>query len=285
MVNQKFIITLDQKRGPRECEDLNIGATHALVLAMDNLTEDLQIPDEYLMTLQIGSREHRKEGLTGETWKVPVGDFTERALYTQALLENLTTVLNSGQFITNDEGFSASILFTLPEMKGSKQAGGGPGQKIWEHIAKESRCVCEIKNKDKLCCARAIVVVREYAERQAGQQNTSEDIRQARGKNSQQVREAKTLHAEAGVLEGPCGLEEIQKFQEILGPQGFRIIVVDASKGGVSFKGGYISGSREIDSSSEISAGGLERRLESALGWSVFDPRIYEPQLLSPSLL
>lgn len=26
------------------------------------------------MTLQIGSLEHRKEGLTGETWKVPVGD-------------------------------------------------------------------------------------------------------------------------------------------------------------------------------------------------------------------
>ena len=51
-----------------------------------------------------------------------------------------------GQFITNDVGFSALTLFTRPEMKGGKRAGGGPGQKIWEHIAKESRCVCEIKN-------------------------------------------------------------------------------------------------------------------------------------------
>ena len=67
LVNQKFIITLRQKRGPRECEDLNIGATHALAVAMNNLIEDLQIPDEYLMALQIGSTEHRKEGLTGET--------------------------------------------------------------------------------------------------------------------------------------------------------------------------------------------------------------------------
>ena len=86
-----------------------------------------------MMTLQIGSREHRKEGLTGETWKVPVGDFTERALYTQAMLENLSNVLNSGQFITNDVEFSASILFTRPEMKGGKRAGGGPGRKIWGH--------------------------------------------------------------------------------------------------------------------------------------------------------
>ena len=51
------------------------------------------------------------------------------------------------------------------------------------------------------------------------------------------MKEAKKLHAEAGVHEGPCGLEEITKFQEHLGPQGFRIIVVDASKDGMIFKG------------------------------------------------
>ena len=182
LVNQKFIITLDQKFGPREGEDLNIGATYALAVAMDNLINDLQIPDDSLMTLQIGSRERRKEGLTGETWKVPVGDFTERALYTQAMLENLSNVLNNGQFITNDVGFSASILFTRPVMEGSKRAGGGPGQKIWQHIAKQSRCECEIKNKDELCCARAIVVMRENSKRQAGEQNTFENINKDRGK-------------------------------------------------------------------------------------------------------
>ena len=156
--------------------------------------------------------------MKGETWKVPVGDFTERALYTKEMLENLTNVLNSGHFITNDVGFSASILFTRPEMKGGKRAGGGPGQKIWEHIAKESRCVSEIKNKDDLCCARAIVTMREYSKRQAGEQNTFENIKKDRGNNTQQLKEAKKLHAEAGVHEGPCGLEEITKFQEHLGP-------------------------------------------------------------------
>lgn len=149
------------------------------------------------MTLQIGSREHRKEGLTGEIWGVPVGDFTGRAAYAQALLQKLSNVLNSAQFITNDIGFSASVLFTRPEMKGGKRAGGGPGQKSWSHLVEESRCVCEIKNKDSLCCARAIVVMREYAKRQAGEHNTFENIHKDRGKNSQQLKEAKRLHDEA----------------------------------------------------------------------------------------
>ena len=214
---------------------MNIGATHALAVATDNLIEDLKIPEDYWMTLQTGSREHRKEGLTGEAWKVPVGDFTESALYTQSVLSKLSNVSNSGQFITNDIGFSASVLFSRPERKGGKRAGGGPGQKIWDQMAKESKCVCEIKNKDELCCARAIVTMREYTKRQAGQQNTFENIRQDRGKNSQQLKEAKKLHEEAGVPEGPCRLEEIAKFQDYLGPQGYRIIVVDATKGGVIF--------------------------------------------------
>ena len=85
-MNQKFILTLDQKRRQKEDEDLNIGATHAIAVAIDNLVEELKIPDDYWMTLQIGSREHRKEELTGETWKVPAGDFTGRAAYAQALL-------------------------------------------------------------------------------------------------------------------------------------------------------------------------------------------------------
>ena len=73
VVNQKFILTLDQKRGLKENEDLNIGATHAITVGIDKLVEDLKIPDNHWMTLQIGSREHRKEGLTGESWGVPVG--------------------------------------------------------------------------------------------------------------------------------------------------------------------------------------------------------------------
>ena len=113
--------------------------------------------------------------------------------------------MNRGEFITSDVEFSASVLFSRPERKGGKRAGADPGQKIWEKMGKESKCVCEIKNKDSLCCARAIVVMREYAKRQVGEPNTFENIRQDRGKNTQQLKEAKKLHQEANVPEGLCG--------------------------------------------------------------------------------
>ena len=45
------------------------------------------------MTLQIGSKEHQREGHTGETWKVPVGNFTERA----ALTHNTIIPRTNGQ--------------------------------------------------------------------------------------------------------------------------------------------------------------------------------------------
>ena len=45
--------------------------------------------------------------------------------------------------------------------------------------------------------------------------NTFENIRQDRGKNSQQVKEARKLHREASVPEGPCGTEELDKFLRI----------------------------------------------------------------------
>ena len=44
------------------------------------------------------------------------------------------------------------------------------------------------------------------------------------------------LHQEANVVEGPCGYEELEKFQEYLGPQGYQLIVVEHSKCLVIFK-------------------------------------------------
>ena len=236
VVNQRFIITLDQQRGPKPDEDLNIGATHAIVVTVDKLAEE-NMPEDYEMTLQIGSREHIKDGHKGEPWKVPVGDFTKQARFTQQMLKNVSRVLNSGEFISSDIDFSASVLFMKPETKEGKRSGCSPGEKMWKELAKELRCVRDIKNKDELCCARAIVVMREYAKREKGASNSFENIRKDRGKNSQQVKEARKLHREANVPEGPCGAEELDKFQGYLGLQGYKLIVVDAQRGGIIYTG------------------------------------------------
>ena len=55
-----------------------------------------------------------------------------------------------------------------------------------------------------------------------------------------QERWAHLLHQEAGVPEGPCGFEELQKFQDYLGPQGYQLIVVEPSKCLIVFKDAQI---------------------------------------------
>lgn len=235
VINQKFNLSLDQQRAPQDNEDLNIGATHAIATAADQLINELNIPEDYLMTLQIGSKEHQREGLTGETWKVRVGNFTERAAMTQTLLTHLSHVLNSGEFITRDTGFSASLLFMRPEKKGGK-GGDSPGSKIWSKMMNK-HSIIKINNTDELCCARALVVMREHTKREVGEPNAFETIKKNRGENSKQLKEARLLHAEAGVPEGLCGLTEIEKFQDFLGPRGYRIMVLEASRGGLIFEG------------------------------------------------
>lgn len=68
-----------------------------------------------------------------------------------------------------------------------------------------------IKNEDELCAARAIVTMKALADKDP----RYEELR--RGRWSQKIL-AKQLHRESGVLEGPCGLEQIIQIQQFLGP-------------------------------------------------------------------
>lgn len=239
VIDQKFTFTLESMRPPKPEDDLGVEAVAAITQGMDKMIKDIKInPKEYDMALQIGSSEHPKEmGNTGETWHVPVNDYLQRTQLTQSLLGHVARVLNSAEFISSGRGFSATMTLIHNEVKGGKRTGYKPGAKIWQEVVKELRSVCEITNKDELCCGRAIVVMREYAKKQAGEKNTYENIRQDRGENSQQKKEAKKLYKEAGVPEGVCGYEEIQKFQDYLGPQGYQLIVLDPVRCGIIFTG------------------------------------------------
>ena len=204
VIDQKFTFTLDYVRDPKPEEDLGVEAVYALTEGMDTMMEDMEIdPKNYDLALQIGSKEHFKESSnTGETWHIPADDYFNRLQMTQSMLDHIANVLNSGEFISSDRGFSASMTLIRRDVKGGKRAGYKPGSKIWEEVVKELRCVHEIKNKDELCCGRSIVVMREYAKRQAGEKNCYDNVRQNRGKKTQQLKLAKQLYKAAGVPEG-----------------------------------------------------------------------------------
>ena len=81
---------------------------------------------------------------------------------------------------------------------------------------KNKNCMIKIKNTDQICCARAIVTMKEYVDGDPQKQ-----YRNLRDGGLIQERLAKQLHQETGVPEGPCGYEELEKFQTFLGPQGY----------------------------------------------------------------
>ena len=239
VIDQKLTFTREQVREPEAEEDLGVAAVQAITKGIDSVIEDMKVdPSKYDLALQIGSTEHRKEsGPTGETWHVPADNYVKRLTMTQTLLRHMASVINSGEFISSDRGFSTSIALIRREVKGGKRSGYKPGARIWSEVAKELKSVHVITNEDDLCCGRAIVVMREHSKKQAGEPNTFDTIRRDRGKTSQQLKEAQKLYREAGVPEGLCGNEEIQKFQDYLGPQGYQLIVVDPARGGVIFTG------------------------------------------------
>jgi len=104
--------------------------------------------------------------------------------------------------------FYAELLFFRNRGRGS----GCNGKKFkvcgisYEQMLKKKRCIIEIKNKDELCAALAIVTMKAKADSDPEYQ----EIR--KGWGFQKVL-AEQLHREAGVPEGPCGFDKITQFQ------------------------------------------------------------------------
>ena len=126
----------------------------------------------------------------------------KRGDYVHAMFESLARKMNSAQNTNPATGFNARLPFDM--------------------MHKKKDCTIKINNTDELCCDRAIVTMKEYVDGDPDKQY--DNLR--RGKPIQE-RLAKQLHRDEGVPEGPCGYEELEKFQTFLGRQGYKIIVVD----------------------------------------------------------
>ena len=95
------------------------------------------------------------------------------------------------------------------------------------HIGKREDPGDEV-DRDALCCARAIVTMRAHCHRDDGTDGFRQWDNLKRGLPVQQ-RQAQELHRQAGVAEGPCGLEELSQFQQALGSQ-YQLLVMTHMK-------------------------------------------------------
>ena len=130
------------------------------------------------------------------------------------VLGEITKVLQSNEEIPLDQSFTIDIIGV------KAPTGSGKSLKVLDyskdtHIKKS---IITIKNKDNLCCGRALAVGKAIADNHS-------KVKQFKQGKLIQKKVALDLYKKANVLPGPCGLREISKFQGSL--PGYQIIVID----------------------------------------------------------
>ena len=93
---------------------------------------------------------------------------------------------------------------------------------------KRKRCIISSKNDDDLCCGRAIVTTRAHVNKDDSNDAYQDYRNMIQGRKIQEEK-AIELHELADVHRGPCGLEELQKFQQYLQPT-YQLLVMCRTK-------------------------------------------------------
>ena len=146
--------------------------------------------------------------------------YLQRTARLDEMLATLAGKLNSNEALNPDRGFQVDVVFVSMPGPGSgyRKKKHNSGRLCLDRENKKKRCIVTIRNRDALCCARAIVTMRAYCHKDQGVDGFRDWDNLKRGLPVQQ-RQAQALHREAGVTEGPCGLPELRQFQQVLGSQ------------------------------------------------------------------
>ena len=166
-----------------------------------------------------------------------VREFMQRTARLDELLATLAMKLNSNEAFNPDRGFQVDVVFvSMPGPGSGHKKKNNPGRMCLERENKKKRCIITINNNDELCCARAIVTMRAHCHKDQGVDGFRLWENLKRGYPIQEE-EAKELHRQAGVVEGPCGLPELAKFQQALGPTYQLLVMLRIKPFDLIFKG------------------------------------------------
>ncbi|KAL9952108.1 hypothetical protein ACROYT_G039315 [Oculina patagonica] len=183
------------------------------------LTDDAVRLDDHLL-ININSNRLRN---AYHSRRLSVRDWRDNTLPARQVLDQLSNMLNSDQQFRIDDSFNLNISHIQDPGRGGRPPK--VGLDAIEKILDEKKSVIKITNTDSLCCARALVTMKAHRDLGASD-NRYKNIRQG---SRVQERLAKELHRSAGVAEGPCGLDELQKFQVSLAE--YQIVVISVQHG------------------------------------------------------
>ena len=225
VTGQSFKATLHQLRDARPTDNVGEALTEALCVAIQRELQSLNARPHDRVNFSMTGHGFTQ---TFQSVNFQVQEFLERSLHLDALLHALANKLNSNEEFNPQQGFEVLLsVVAMPEPGGRPQKRG-VGRQCLEKVLKCKRCLIGIKNTDQLCCARAICTMQAHCHKEEdGVTRALWDTMQ-KGR-PRQTTEAQDLHRLAGVPEGPCGVEELQQFQQALGTE-YQILVMCFSK-------------------------------------------------------
>ena len=232
---QVFQANLQQTREASPRDNLGQEITTALHQAVRQQiqTDHTLQPHHHLHFVLQTATNHFNHPFQSSTFTLQ--EFEENGDRLGAYLQSLGDKLNSNESFDVDTPLHLEMTFIRTPSPGS---GNGkrfrPASAAVRKIAKKS--LTFIQNKDDLCAARTIVTMKAWADRQCGDREAYHDYENMKRGLPIQKRRAQDLHRLAGVPEGPCGIEELSKFQAVLPDYQIKVVTVDPPYG-IIFKG------------------------------------------------
>ena len=214
--------TLRQTRNTRDGDRLGEAVTTAVREALVTITSEhpnLNGRDRLHFTLQSNAFSQRTNHCfqSAQFQVDEIGDDSQEvSARFDAYMHQLSKQLNSSQSFSPGDGFVMEVTtIHMPEEGGSRKKYDVIKSRV-RGIQKRSRVV--ISNADNLCCTRAVVTMRAWADEKAGRFPVSSYVSLRRGLPCQKTL-ALQLAREAGVSTSePLGLADVEKIQNVLTP-------------------------------------------------------------------
>ncbi|CAH3194637.1 unnamed protein product [Porites evermanni] len=222
----QFNAQLRQLRDPVPGDNIGMALTEALHQAIETELGREQRPAHHFVNFAITAH-----GFTHayQTANFTVGEFLQRTARLDEMLATLAGKLNSNEAFNPDRGFQVDVVFvSMPGRGSGRHKQRNVGRLCLDRDNKKKKCIIPIRNRDALCCARAIVTMRAHCHKDQGVDGFRDWDNLKRGRPVQ-LRQAQALHQQAGVAEGPCGLPELRQFQQALGSH-YQLLVMTRMK-------------------------------------------------------
>ena len=211
---QQFDAQLIQLRQSTVGDNIGHSISEALYESISRELERQNRPPHHFVNMAITAN-----GFTHayQTINFTVGEFLNRSTRLDEMLNKMAAKLNSNESFKPQDGFNVDVVMVSMHGRGSGRGKNRKaGQQCLDRVNKKKKCIIPMNNTDELCCARAIITMKAHCHKHEGVDGQRNWENTKKGLPIQK-RLAQELHRQAGVPEGPCGLEELHQFQQALG--------------------------------------------------------------------